>query len=78
MLRLWQNKLTKHDVILGVSVQITLVDIRGEDLDVATSTVNLLLMLDSELNDQGLSLIAKGLKAGRRGVEVGVLAGLNT
>lgn len=41
-----------------------LVQVRGEDLDVAASTVDLLLVLDGELDDQGLSLVAEGLKAG--------------
>lgn len=45
-------------------MHVALVEVRGEDLDVAASTVNLLLVLDSELNDQGISLVAKGLKAG--------------
>lgn len=51
-------------MVLGVSMHVVLVNVRGEDLDIATSAVNLLLMLDSKLDDQGLSLVAKGLKAG--------------
>lgn len=59
-------------------MHVALVKVRGKDLDVATSAVYLLLVLDGELNYKCLSLIAKGLKAGRQGVKPGVLAGLNT
>ena len=59
-------------------MHVTLVQVRGKDLYVSTSTVDLLLMLDSELDDQGLSLIAKGLKTGRQSIKAGILAGLNT
>ena len=45
-------------------MHVVLVNIRWEDLDIAASTVDLLLMLDGELDDKRLSLIAKGLKAG--------------
>lgn len=59
-------------------MHVALVEVRGEDLDIATSAVNLLFVLDGELDDQGFSLIAKGLKAGRQCVKAGVLAGLDT
>lgn len=55
-----------------------LVKVRGEDLDVTTSTINLLLMLDSKLYNQGFPLIAKRLKTGREGIKAGILAGLDT
>lgn len=58
-------------------MHVALVEVRGEDLDVAASAVNLLLVLDSELNDQGFSLVAKGVKASRHGVKAGILAGLD-
>lgn len=45
-------------------MHVALVEVRGENLDVAASTVDLLLMLDGELDDQGLSLVTKGVKAG--------------
>lgn len=45
-------------------MHVALIEVRGEDLDVAASAVNLLLVLDSELNDHRFSLVAKGLKAG--------------
>lgn len=55
-----------------------LVKVRGEDLDIAPSTVNLLLMLDGKLDDEGLSLIAERIKASREGIKARVLAGLDT
>lgn len=55
-----------------------LVLVRGKDLNVAASTVDLLLVLDGELDDQGLPLVTEGLEASRQGVEAGVLAGLQT
>lgn len=73
-----QTWLTKHDVILWVPVHGGLVKVRREDLDIAASAVNLLLMLDGKLDDQGLSLIAEGIKAGRESVKADVLAGLDT
>lgn len=73
-----QAWLTKHDVILGVSMHVVLVNIRWEDLDIAASTVDLLLMLDGELDDKRLSLIAKGLKAGWDGIKACILAGPDT
>lgn len=45
-------------------MHLALVKVRGEDLDITTSTINLLVMLDSELYNQGFALIAKGLKTG--------------
>lgn len=77
-LKLSDTLLTKHDVILRVSVHVALVKVSGKDLDIAASAVYLLLVLDGELDYQGLSLVAKGLKAGRQGIKPGILAGLNT
>lgn len=65
--------LTKHDVILRISVHFSLIQCRWEDLHVTTATVNLLLVLDCELDDQRLALIAEGLKPCRGGIEVGIL-----
>lgn len=59
-------------------MHVALVEVSGEDLDVAASTVDLLLVLDGELNYKWLPLVAKGLKAGGQGIEAGVLAGLQT
>lgn len=59
-------------------MHVALVEVRGEDLDVAASAVDLLLVFDGELDDQGLPLVAKGLESSRQGVKAGVLAGLET
>lgn len=59
-------------------MHVALVEVRGEDLDVAASAVDLLLMLDGVLDDHGLAFVAKGLKAGRQGIKASVLAGLDT
>lgn len=69
---------TEHDVVVRVSMHVCLVEVRGEQLDVASPAVDVLLVLHSELDHQGLSLVAEGLKASRRRVEVGILAGLET
>lgn len=55
-----------------------LLQVCWEHLHVATTAVNLLLMLDCELNDQGLALVAEGLKTSRGGIETSILAGLKT
>lgn len=59
-------------------MHVALVEVRGEDFDVAPSAVDLLLVLDGKLDDQRFSLVAKGLKASRQGIKVGVLACLET
>lgn len=59
-------------------MHVTLVQVGGEDLDVASSTVDLLLVLDGELDDQRLPIVAEWREAGGQGVEPGVLAGLES
>lgn len=59
-------------------MHVILVEVRGEDLDVTASAVDLLLVLDGELDDQRLPLVAERIKAGGQGIETGVLAGLET
>ena len=44
------NIRTEHDSIRRVSIHLSLIEIAGEELDVATSTIDILLMLDAELN----------------------------
>lgn len=56
----------------------SLIQVSGEDLHIATTAVNLLLMLDSKLNDQSLILVAERLKTGRGGIETSILACLQT
>lgn len=57
-------------------MHILLVQPRWEELDVAPATVDALLVLHCELDDQWLALVAEVIKAGGEGVETGVLAGL--
>ena len=52
----------EHDVVLGVAIEACLVKTLGEDLEVATTAVNVLLMLHGELNDKILALVGKGLR----------------
>ena len=47
-------------------------------LNVSTSAVDFLLMLNCELNDEGLVLVGEALVAGGESVELGVLGGLET
>lgn len=56
-------RLTKHDIVGGVSVHVLLVQVRREEFDVAAAAVDLLLVLDGELDDQGLALVAEVIKA---------------
>jgi hypothetical protein len=44
-------KLTKHDKVWRVSMHIILLQTAVKQLDIATSTVNVLFMLDGELED---------------------------
>lgn len=59
-------------------MHVSLFQVSREDLHIATTTVNLLLVLDSKLNDQRLPLIAKRIETGRDGVETSILACLET
>lgn len=70
--------LTKHDVVDRVSVHVLLVDVGGEQLNVAAAAVDALLVLHGELDDEGLVLVVEVTEAGRHGVEAGVLACLQT
>lgn len=45
-----RSTLTKHDVVDRVSIQVLLVEARGEQLDVASATVDALLVFHSELD----------------------------
>lgn len=70
--------LTKHDVVNRVSVHVLLVDVGGEQLNVAATAVDALLVLHGKLDDEGLVLIIEVIEAGRQGVEAGILACLQT
>lgn len=70
--------LTKHDVVGGVPMHAFLVQARREEFDVSSTTVNVLLVFHSKLDDERLALVADVIKTGRQRVEAGVLAGLKT
>lgn len=55
-----------------------LLEVRGKHFDVAAAAVDALLVLDGELDDEGLALVAEVVEAGRQRVEAGVLACLQT
>lgn len=58
-----QSWLTEHDVVLRFTVHTGLIHVGGEDFHVPTTTVDLLLMLHSELDDKRFTLITKRVKA---------------
>ena len=60
---------TEHNVVGGLAVHILLVHAAVEELDVSAAAVNVLLVLDAELHDQGLVPVGEGLVLGRDGVE---------
>lgn len=59
-------------------MHLLLVEARGEQLDVASPAVDALLVLDGELDDERLTLVAEVVEAVRGSVEAGVLARLQT
>jgi hypothetical protein len=65
-------------LVFRVTVEFLLVDSAGEDLDVSTSAVNVLLVLHGVLENQILTLVAELGEFGSVGVEAGILGGLDT
>ena len=59
-------------------MHVLLVKCRRENLDVSTATVDVLFVLDGELNDGGFSLVGELVELGGHGVELGILASLDT
>lgn len=59
-------------------MHVLLVEARGKQFNVASTTVNALLMFHRELDDQRLALVAEVIETGGQGVEAGVLARLQT
>lgn len=57
-------------------MHILLIQACREKLHIATSAVNVLLVFHCELHNQGLVLVAEGIKASRDGIEASILAGL--
>ena len=70
--------LTKHDVVLRLSVHVLLVQVGREHLDVTAATVHLLLVLHRVLDHQALPLVAERLEARGDGIESAVLGRLQT
>ena len=68
----------KHNQVRAVSVHIFLVKVAVENFDVATTTVNLLFMFYSKLNDQSLALVAELIEFCRDSIEPGILGSLET
>ena len=59
-------------------MHVLLVEGGGENFDVSTATVDVLLVFDSELNDGLLVLVGELVELGGHGVELGILASLDT
>merc|ERR1740133_355596 len=64
---------SKHDVVLGVSVEFLAVEWGRSKLEVSTTAVDVLLVLDGVLNDESLVLVAESREGGRDSVELGIL-----
>lgn len=60
---------SKHNLVRGLSVHVLLVKLAVKDLQVTTSAVDVLLMLDCELDDEVLAFVAEGLELAGKGVE---------
>jgi hypothetical protein len=67
----------KDEPVGGLATELLLVDVAAEQLDVAATAVELLLVLDGELQHQGLVLVAELRVLRRDGVEPVVLRGLD-
>ena len=57
-------KLTEHDVVWRISMHILAIEGAVKELGISTTAVNVLLVLDCELEDQGLVLVGEGLELG--------------
>mmetsp|Transcript_17688 Transcript_17688/g.29729 ORF Transcript_17688/g.29729 Transcript_17688/m.29729 type:complete len:230 (+) Transcript_17688:896-1585(+) len=71
----------EHDAVGSVTAEVRHLSTAGgrHQLDVATTAIHLLLVLDGELEDEGLALVVERLRhLGVDGVEAGIRAGLDT
>ncbi len=59
-------------------MHVLLVERRREELDVATTTVDVLFMFDLQLDNEGLVLVAEWIEFGGDGVEPRILTRLET
>merc|ERR1712086_595808 len=67
---------SEHDVVLGGTLE--LLRLVGTDLQVGTTAVDILLVLDGELNHEGLALVGELLGLGGNSVELSILGSLHT
>jgi len=65
-------------LVLGVSVEVDLVKSGGQELNITTTAVNVLRVLDGVLEDEGLSLVREVSELLGDGVETIVLRGAET
>lgn len=72
------GQLTKHNFVRSFAVHVLLIEFAVEHLDITTSAVNVLFVLDSELDNQRLILVAKWLEFIGNGIKSCVLRCLNT
>ncbi len=68
----------EHDQVGSLSVHVLRVKGTVKQLDVSTPTVNILLMLHRELENERLLLIRELWELGGNGVEVGILRSLDS
>jgi hypothetical protein len=68
----------KHDFVRGLTVHLCGLQLAVKNLGVTTAAVNVLLVLDGELDDQGLVFGAERLEFARECIETSVFRGLQT
>lgn len=74
-----KNKgLTEHNLVRALAMHVLLFERAIEYLDVSTTAVNVLLMLDGELNNEGIILIAKWSELFTESIKPRVLRRLDT
>lgn len=73
-----KKKSARNVLVLGLTVQVLLVGSSGVELDVSTSAVKGLLVLNGVLDNEGLVLVGERRERGRGGVETEVLRGAET
>ncbi|GMT09210.1 hypothetical protein PFISCL1PPCAC_507 [Pristionchus fissidentatus] len=70
---------TEHEVVGGLAVEVLQVGVSGHHLDVSSSAVDALLVLDGVLDNHGLAGVGEVLvELGGARVELGVLGGLDS
>lgn len=65
--------LTKHDEVWGLSMHVFLVKWTVKYFQISTTTVNILLMLNRELDNERSVLVAKWFKLGWQAIETCIL-----